>query len=83
MIHFMHNAPAEHRTLLRSLLTSRDLDKVEQIRNLILPSPSISYAREYARRLVQQAQQCLSDLPESEPRRVLETMAEFVISREN
>jgi octaprenyl-diphosphate synthase len=83
MIHFMHNAPLEHRTLLRSLLTSRDLDKVEQIRNLILPSNSIPYARDYARRLVHQAQHALTELPESEPRRVLETMAEFVISREN
>jgi octaprenyl-diphosphate synthase len=81
MIHFLHNAPLEHRTLLRSLMVSRDVDKVEQIRNLILPSSSIPYARDYARRLIGQAQEALGDLPDSEAKRVLETMAEFVISR--
>jgi octaprenyl-diphosphate synthase len=81
MIHFLHNAPIEHRTLLRSLMMSRDADKVEQIRNLILPSASIPYARGYAQKLIGQAQEALSDLPDSEAKRVLETMAEFVISR--
>jgi len=81
MIHFLRTAPLEHRTLLRSLLTSRDADKVDQIRNLILPSQSIEYARDYARQLVDQARKCLADLPESEPRSVLEAMAEFVITR--
>ena len=81
MIHFLRNAPIEHRTLLRSLLVSRDADKVDQIRNLILPSNSISYAKDYARRLIRQAQESLSDLPDSEAKRVLETMADFVIAR--
>ena len=81
MIHFLHTAPLEHRTLLRSLLASRDADKVEQIRNLILPSQSIQYAHDYAKRLVLEAQTALSGLPQSEPRRVLEMMADFVISR--
>src|SRR3954469_20782393 len=52
MIHFLRTAPAEHRALLRSLLTSNDADKVERIRNLILPSPSIAYAQDRARQLV-------------------------------
>ena len=60
---------------------SRDADKVDQIRNLILPSNSISYAKDYARRLIRQAQESLSDLPDSEAKRVLETMADFVIAR--
>ncbi len=81
MIHFLHHAPIEHRTLLRSLLMSRDADKVEQIRNLILPSDSIQYARDSAQRLVDQAKQSLADLPDSEPRRVLDMLAEFVVSR--
>jgi octaprenyl-diphosphate synthase len=81
MIHFLRTAPTEHRALLRSLLISRDADKVEQIRNLILPSPSIAYARETAQRLVNQAKQCLSALPVSEPKTVLEMMADFVITR--
>lgn len=81
MIHFLRNAPLEHRALLRSLLLSRDADKVEQIRNLILPSPSIQYARDCAMRLIGEARQSLADLSDSEPRRVLEMMAEFVVAR--
>jgi octaprenyl-diphosphate synthase len=81
MIHFLHTAPIEHRTLLRSLIASRDADRVEQIRNLILPSPSIQYARDYARRLVEQAKQSLQSLPDSEAKTVLEMMAGFVIER--
>ncbi len=81
MIHFLRNAPAEHRALLRSLLIGRDPEKVEQVRNLILPSKSIQYARDSAVALVQQARASLIDLPNTEARRVLDAMADFVISR--
>ena len=81
MIHFLRTAPAEHRALLRSLLASRDGDRHEQVRNLIVPSPSIGYAREAAARLVGQARAALADLPESDARQVLETMADFVVAR--
>jgi octaprenyl-diphosphate synthase len=81
MIHFLRNAPIEHRALLRSLIASRDADKVEQVRNLILPSTSIQYAHDYAQRLVQQARDALADLPESDAKHVLEMMADFVIAR--
>jgi octaprenyl-diphosphate synthase len=81
IIHFLRSAPREHRVLLRSLLESREPDKVEKIRNLILPSPSIEYARDRARQYVRKAQAALQCLPSSEPRQVLDTMAEFVITR--
>lgn len=81
MIHFLRTVPAEHRALLRSLLVSREADKVERIRNLILPSQSIAYASGRARQLVDRARSCLADLPESEARRSLDTMAEFVVTR--
>jgi octaprenyl-diphosphate synthase len=81
MIHFLRTAPREHRTLLRSLMEGRDTDKVERIRNLILPSKSVAYAREKARTLTDQARAGTAQLGDSEARRVLETMAEFVISR--
>ncbi len=81
MIHFLRTAPAEHRALLRSLLGSRDLDKLDQVRNLILPSGSIGYAREAAAKLVRQARAALADLPASDARQVLETMADFVVAR--
>jgi octaprenyl-diphosphate synthase len=81
MIHFMRTAPRSHRALLRSLLQSREADKVERIRNLILPSKSVRYAADRARSLVSRARDALAILPESEPRHVLDTMAEFVVNR--
>jgi octaprenyl-diphosphate synthase len=81
VIHFLRTAPPEHRKLLRSLIASREADKVDRIRNLILPSNSIEYARDRARGLVDKARSALSILPDTEARRVLDTMAEFVVSR--
>ncbi len=81
MIHFLHSAPAEHRALLRSLLSSRDADKAERIRNLLLPTNSIQYAQDRARQLIDVAQSAIADLPDSESKQVLQTMAQFVIAR--
>ncbi|HWE93556.1 MAG TPA: polyprenyl synthetase family protein [Tepidisphaeraceae bacterium] len=81
MIHFLRTAPPEHRTLLRSLLSSADSDKVEKIRNLILPSKSIAYASQKARQLVDRARNAIADLPDGEARRALDTMAEFCVTR--
>jgi len=81
LIHFLRNAPPEHQSLLRSLLSSPDADRAERIRNLIIPSPSLDYARDRARQLVDRARSELLTLPDSEARRVLDTMADFVISR--
>lgn len=81
MIHFLRTAPREHRELLRTLLESRDGDKGEKIRNLILPSHSIEYARDAARGHIDRARTAIAGLPNSEAKQVLDTMAEFVISR--
>jgi len=81
MIHFLRTAPREHRTLMRSLMESRDADKVERIRNLILPSPSVEYAGERARLLIARAQESIATLDESPARQILQTLADFVISR--
>jgi octaprenyl-diphosphate synthase len=81
LIHFMRTAPAEHAALLRSLLEGREADKADKIRNLILPSRSIQYARDAARAHVDRARSALSDLPPTDARHVLDTMAEFVVSR--
>jgi octaprenyl-diphosphate synthase len=81
MIHFLKTAPREHRTLLRSLMTSHEADRGERIRNLILPSDSIEYARERARKLAQRARSAISNLPDTDARQVLDVMAEFVVTR--
>jgi octaprenyl-diphosphate synthase len=81
MIHFLRTAPREHQMLLRSLLEGRDTDKVERIVNLILPSKSVSYARNRAQELADQAAAALGGLPASQAKSVLELMAQFVVSR--
>ncbi len=79
VIHFLQHAPHEHQDLCRSLLGEHNA--IERIRNLIVPSDSIQYAQERARRLVQRAKQSLADLPESETKQMLLSMADFVVER--
>lgn len=81
-IHFLHSAPREHRELLRSLMRSNEGDKVERIRNLILPSGSIEYAQAVARQHIERARKALAELPDSDALRLLDAMARFVVERE-
>jgi octaprenyl-diphosphate synthase len=81
MIHFLRTAPREHRLLLRSLLEGRDADKVERICNLILPSKSVAYARQKALELAEAGRGALARLGDSQAKRVLELMAQFVVNR--
>ena len=81
MIHFLRTAPREHGLLLRTLMESREPDKGDKIRNLILPSRSIGYARDVARGQIDRARTALAGLPDTEARQVLDTMAGFVIAR--
>jgi geranylgeranyl pyrophosphate synthase len=81
MIHFLKTAPAEHRALMRSLLTDPSADRAERLRNLILPSDSLDYARSTAQHLAKRARAQLDALPDSDAKRALDVMAEFVVSR--
>ena len=42
LIHFLRTAPARHRELLRSLLRSGEVDRIDKIRNLICPAEAWS-----------------------------------------
>lgn len=79
IIHFLRTAPHEHQELCRSLL--QENGAIDRIRNLIVPSASIAYAHDRAQRLVERAKQSIADLPESETKQTLLTMADFVIAR--
>jgi len=81
LIHFLRTAPREHRSLLRALLVSKEPDRGEKIRNLIVPSGSIDFARDRANQLVDRARASLRNLPDSEARNVLDAMAQFVVTR--
>ena len=81
IIHFLKTAPAEHRKLCRELLTCGEHQAADRIRHLIAPSESIAYARGRAGRLVGRAKQSLDELPDSDAKRSLLTMADFVLDR--
>jgi octaprenyl-diphosphate synthase len=81
MIHFLGSAPAEHRELLRSLLRSAEPDRGEKIRNLILPSDSIAYARARAKHYIARAKAAIASLPDTHARALLQAMADFVVDR--
>ena len=82
LIHFLQSAPPEHRALLKSLLsTPDDGDRLERVRNLVLPSGSVEYARRRADEIVGEARACLTGLPGVEAAGILDAMAEFVVRR--
>jgi octaprenyl-diphosphate synthase len=81
LIHFLNNAPTQHRELLKSLLSGNEPDRLDSVRNLILPGPSIDYARARAANYIARARAALRTLPESDATAMLDAMAEFVVSR--
>jgi octaprenyl-diphosphate synthase len=81
MIHFLAAAPPDRRVQLRTLLAGDTRDKLERIRDLVLPSDSIAYATNRARQLVERALAAIEGIDDSEALRVLQCMAEFVITR--
>ncbi len=82
MIHFLATAAPTHQQLLSSLLESDASDRIDNARQLLIPSPSMRYARNRAQQLVDQAIAAISELPESEFRQILIDMARFVTARE-
>ncbi len=81
LIHFLRTAPAEHRSLLRALLRGQDGERAEKVRDLILPSGSLDFARQAAQGEVAKALACLQMLPRSPWRDALETAGAFVVVR--
>ncbi|CAA9437187.1 MAG: Octaprenyl diphosphate synthase / Dimethylallyltransferase / (2E,6E)-farnesyl diphosphate synthase / Geranylgeranyl pyrophosphate synthetase [uncultured Phycisphaerae bacterium] len=81
VIHFLRHAPPERRAALRALLTGDDPDMADRVREMVVPSASMEYARGRAREYAGRAREALQALPDSDARRLLERMAEFVVSR--
>jgi octaprenyl-diphosphate synthase len=81
LIHFLQHAAPQHRELLLELLDSTDHDRVPHVRQLVAPSASITYARETAQRLVEEAVAALQTLPPSPAREALAEAAHFVTAR--
>lgn len=81
LIHFLQNAPREHRELLRTLLRSNEPDRAERVRQLVLPGDSLQFAQREAHRLTSEAAGCLIDLPDSPAKSILQAACGFVVAR--
>jgi len=81
IIHYLRTAPLEKRERMRAIIADQSPDRIDRVRNLLLASESIPYARHAARDHVQRARAALADLPETSARRLLDAMAEFVADR--
>ena len=66
---------------MRAILQDQSPDRIDQVRQLLLASDSIKYATHCARDHVGRARAALADLPESNSKRLLDAMAEFVADR--
>ncbi len=82
MIHFLATAAQTHRELLIGLLESPEENRVEKVRQLLIPSASIAYARRRAREMVDEAMETIRILPDSPARATLLDMARFITARE-
>jgi octaprenyl-diphosphate synthase len=81
MIHLMRNGASGDREEAVHILSNGYADRASRIRELVLRNDSMTYAIETARRYVRAAKNNLADVPESEARRALVSLADFVISR--
>ena len=82
LIHFLERAPKNHRTHLITLLESPSPDRTTQIRQLLTPSNSITYAQTEANRLVEESLTALQSLPSSEAREALIQTAHYITERD-
>jgi octaprenyl-diphosphate synthase len=81
LIHFLRTAPAEHRDLLKTLLREDDPDRADKVRQLVLPSGSVAWAREQAQRITQEAAACLDDFADGPARDALVASCAAVVKR--
>ena len=81
IIHYLRTASREKRNRMRAILEDPNADCIERVRELLLASDSINYARHRARDHVSRARAALADLAETKSKRLLDAMAEFVADR--
>jgi len=84
VIHSMDHGTARDRQAIHHVLDDRSFDRVshEQLKELLKRNGSIEYARGIADRYAEQAREALAILPESEFKRALLWMPDFVVARD-
>jgi octaprenyl-diphosphate synthase len=81
IIHYLRTTAPEKRNRLLAILQNQSPDRIDRVRDLLLSSDSIAYARQAAADHVARARAALANLPESNSKRLLDAMAEFVADR--
>lgn len=84
VVHALKNATDEDRRRLVQILSSKETDPavLEEAVQIMIRTGSIDYAKDYALQLTDRAKkQLLETLPESNPRTILLTMADWFVSR--
>jgi octaprenyl-diphosphate synthase len=80
-----NGANGEGRRLVAKVLEERDFVSVrpEQIARLVAETGALDRASELAREYVRRAKRCLEDLPDTEYRRALLAVPDFILDRQN
>lgn len=81
LIHWLRHADVHERRRVTHLLSNGHPNKQGEIRKLLRKSDSVNYAQNVAAGYVHQARDAVADLPASDARDALATMADFVLLR--
>ncbi len=81
LIHYLRESTADQRRRLLSILRGDDRQRRREIAALLQNSDSIAYAQAAAAEHIELARATLAELPPSEARDSLSTMADFVVAR--
>jgi octaprenyl-diphosphate synthase len=84
VIHSIDHGSASDRQTIQRVLDDRSFENVsrQQIRDILLRHGSVEYARGVAERYSKQSIQALSPFPESEFKRALLWLPDFVVARD-
>ncbi len=84
VIHSMDHGTAKDRQTIQRVLDDRSFENVsrQQIREILVRNGSVEYARAVADRYAEQSRQALAPLDESEFKRALLWVPDFVVARE-
>jgi octaprenyl-diphosphate synthase len=84
VIHSIDHGTAADRQMIQRVLDDRSFENVcrEQIQEILVRNGSVAYAMSVADRYAEQGRQALASLPDSEFRRALLWVPDFVVARE-
>jgi octaprenyl-diphosphate synthase len=84
VIHSIDHGTAKDRQVIQRVLDDRSFENVsrQQIKDILLRNGSVEYAMSVADRYAEQSRQALAPFPDSEFKRALLWVPDFVVARE-